>query len=287
MITLVAVSGTAANWTMGYQAENGFALTDPWLMMRGQCLGPSEGSHWFFQGVGYPAATFPMRPSYKAGIEEVVRLLLEVHPTGWFVLDGYSQGAEVVCTVWRDEILNPNGRLHYRLNDCLGIVTYGNPMRCPGIAYGNTLIARKPVPGKVDGYATGGISGANCLRPEECLFPYGHPLAGKAAVLDFANDGDIFASAPMGETPWISMPKVGHNMNLIYEAVMDFNGKDILAFAATLYSFATGPMKEFLPLVQAIWNGLRFLSQGMNAPHWKYDPWPATGYLDKLGRQYA
>lgn len=287
MITLLTVSGTAAPWFVGYPSESGFALTDPWLISRGQCFGPPEGQNWLFQGDGYPAAVFPMRPSVLNGWEECVRLLLEVYTSGPFVLDGYSQGAIVVCMVWREEILNPAGRLHHRLNDCLGVITYGNPMRSPGIAYGNTLLWGHVVPGTQDGYVTGGISGPNNLKPEECLFPDGHPLAGEPAVYDFANPGDLYASAPVGPTPWIKETTVGANETLVYEAIMDFDGSDLWAWTKKIFKIVTMPLSELWPLVQAIWNGLQFFSAGMNAPHWQYDSTPATIYLDKLGRQYA
>lgn len=281
MITFLGVSGTAAPWWMGYPAETGFALTDPALIARGQCLGPPEGLNWTFQGVGYPAAVFPMRPSVLQGWEESVRLLLD--RPGKFALSGYSQGAIVVCMLWLHDILSPSGRLHHRLDDCLGVFVYGNPMRAPGIAYGNTRIWNKPIPAKEDGYITGGIAGPANLTPIQCLFPAGHPLAGEPAVFDFALAGDIYTAAPVG----VDGSPVGENMTLMYEAVMDFDGGDFLAFAKKVFAFATMPWAEFWPLLQAVWNGVKFFTAGVNAPHWQYDSRPLTQYLDTLGRQYA
>lgn len=279
MNTLYGVAGTAANWTQGYPAENGFALTDPALVARGQCLGPRYGMNWRFQGVDYPAATFPMRPSVLIGWENLVNLILNT--PGRFVLDGYSQGALVVCLVWLNEILNPAGRLHHRLNECDGVYTYGNPMRAPGVAYGNTLIWGHPVPPKVDGYVTGGIAGPANLTPEQCLFPAGHPKAGQPAVFDFANPGDLYADAPVGVN---AESVVGQNETLIYEAIMDFDGKDVFAFAMKMMKLMTMPWSQLWPLVLAIWNGLVFASAGMNAPHWQYDSRPLTAYLDNMAR---
>lgn len=289
MITALTVSGTggAGNDLRQYPAQTGAALTDPMLIARGQMLGKPHGLNWFWQWIGYAAAMFPMRPSVLQGWEELVRLLLHINRGGKFTLIGYSQGALVVCLVWIHEILNPNGRLHHRLNDCLGVFTYGNPMRAPGIAYGNTLIWGKPVPGKEDGHTTGGIAGPANLRPEQCLFPQGHPLAGEPAVYDFALLGDLYAAAPIGDKPWEQETDVGANETLIYEAVMDFNGRDLLAFARKIFKIATMPWSEFWSLFQAIFNGIKFLSEGMNAPHWRYDSAPLTAWLTELGKEHA
>lgn len=288
MITLLTAAGTGAGWDVlpgQYPALTGAALTEPWLMPRGQMLGPPHGENWRWQGIGYPAAVFPMRPSVLNGWEECVRLVNSI--PGKFVLDGYSQGALVVCMVWLHEIINPAGRLHHRLADCLGVITYGNPMRAPGIAYGNTLLWGKPVPGKDDGYTTGGIAGPADLKPEECLFPIGHPSAGKPAVLDFALPGDLYAAAPVGDTPWIKEPEVGANETLIYEAIMDFNGGDLFSFAKKVFSFATLDWAIFWGLFQAIQNGIEFLVAGPNAPHWQYDERPAVAWLTGIGERLA
>lgn len=277
MITLVTVAGTVARWWEGYPADAGRYLTE-WQQVWKQLTGQQPKFYW--QGAEYPSATFPMRPSILAGWEEVVNLLLNKHTSGPFVLDGYSQGAIVVCMVWREEILNPAGRLHHRLNDCRGVITYGNPMRAPGIAYGNTKLWGKPAPKKLDGHTTGGIAGPTNLKPEECVFPEGHPLEGKPAVYDFALDGDLYAAAPVGDEPWDKETDVGHNQTLIYEMVMDFNGGDIFAFAKQAAKIVGKPLSQILPLVQAMWNAVKFFGAGTGAPHWQYDAGPAIAWLD-------
>ncbi|QHB37453.1 lysin B [Mycobacterium phage Leopard] len=293
MIALLTAAGTGGAWdvTAGqYPAQSGAYFADPMWVAREQCFGRGEGSNIVWQGIGYPAAVFPMRPSVLKGWEETVRLLsliLTEHPDWYFVLDGYSQGALVVCLVWQHEILNPTGRLHKFLNRCLGVIAYGNPMRAPGIAYGNTVIWGRPVPGKEDGEVTGGIAGPANLRPEECVFPKGHPLAGQPAVYDFALLGDLYAAAPVGSDPWEHPTRVGENETLIYEAVMDFNGGDILAFARKIFKLATLNWLEFWAVFQAIFNGIKFLGAGMNAPHWQYDSRPVTAWLERLGKEYA
>lgn len=285
MITIVTAPGTVAQWWEGYPADIARWLTDIWLIARGQCWGPPDGLNWRWQGIQYPAVAFPMRPSILAGIESTVAALNDPRNSGKFVLTGYSQGAIVVCMVWLHDILNPTGRLHHRLNDCLGVITYGNPMRAPGVAYGN-LIAGKPIPPKRHGHITGGIAGPACLRPEQCLFPLGHPLAGSPAVIDFANPGDLYTDAPIGSAPWVRETEIGHNETMIYEMILDFNGSDILSFTREVFEILNMPWRQLVPLVLSIWDGLFFFGQG-TAPHGSYDVRPAIGHLDQLGRMYA
>jgi hypothetical protein len=289
-LVLLTTSGTAASWDDpgGYPAQAGYALSDPALLARGQCLGVPQGLNWHWQGVGYPAATFPMGPSVFAGIAENIRLLQQQYPHPWrFVLDGYSQGAICACRVWRDAILDPAGPLHDRLSDCLGVITYGNPLRAPGIAYGNTLLWGHQIPDNDDGFVTGGIAGPDCLRPEQCLFPDGHPLAGRVAVFDFANPGDLYAAAPIGDDPWQDESVVGHDETLIYNMVQSFDGKNFFAFIKEMVELFIMPFSHVWPIAQAIYNGVLFLGQGANAPHWKYDSLPAINHLTALGMELA
>lgn len=270
---------------------NGTAVPDPYGpgfsgdIARG-LIDTADGL-WLWQPIGYPAATFPMRPSVVAGHQGLVDQI-QRRPVGHkFVLSGYSQGALVTNMTWMQDILPAGGRLHDRINDLVAVINFGDPVRPPGIAYGNTVISNRSVPPKSDGFTTGGIAGPNAMTPEQALFPAGHPFAGKPAIFSFANDGDIFTDAPVGDTPWVSQTEVGSDMTLIYEAVLDFNGTDILAFAKKLFKFATSPWTTFWPLFQAIWNGLVFLFQGMNAPHWTYqnDVGPAVAWLIGVGQQ--
>ncbi|UEM46540.1 lysin B [Mycobacterium phage JuicyJay] len=233
---------------------------------------------WIWRWIDYPAAVFPMRPSINV-LRENLKAMIRATP-GKLVLTAYSQSAVAFAYVWRDDILNPNGELHDRLDDIEAVILYGNPVRAPGIAYGNEL-GGQPAPGKLNGHVTGGIAGPDCLKPEECL----HPVTGKRIVLDFANAGDLYAAAPVGETPWVEETEVGHNETMIYEAVMDFNGKDILAFAKEIAQILVLPLTQVVPLVQAIINGLSFLVKGPKAPHWTYDIRPAVDHLVRRGNE--
>ncbi|AEK08110.1 lysin B [Mycobacterium phage Yeet] len=228
--------------------------------------------------INYPAAVFPMRPSINA-LHLALKEMIRATP-GNLVLSAYSQSAVAFAYVWRDDILNPDGELHDRLDDIVAVILYGNPVRAPGIAYGNEL-GGQSAPGKLNGHVTGGIAGPDCLRPEECV----HPVTGRRIVLDFANAGDLYAAAPVGAEPWVKETEVGHNETLIYEAVMDFNGRDIMAFAKEIAQILTMPLSQVIPLVQAIINGLTFLAQGPRAPHWTYSIAPAVDYLIRCGNE--
>lgn len=264
--TLITANGTAV--------PNGDGFGFPADLAR--ALEELADGMWVWRWLDYPAATFPMGPSVDVLIAACVAMIKAT--PGKIVLAGYSQSAIAMAYVWRDHIRNPNGDLHDRLDDVGAVIAWGNPVRAPGVAHGNEL-AGVPVPGKLDGHTTGGIAGPNCLTPEECL----HPVTGKPIVLDFANFGDLYAAAPVGDTPWVKETVVGHNETLIYEAVLNFDGHDLLALAAKLAEVMMQPLAQILPLVQAIWNGLTFFAQGMRAPHWTYDAGPAVRHMLNLG----
>jgi hypothetical protein len=238
----------------------------------GRLLSSTAPNLYYWQPIGYQAAVYPMRPSVEAGAEELITQI-DRHP-GRIVLCGYSQGALVTNRVWRDEILAEGGRLHHRKDEVIAIITYGDPQRCPGLARGNTY-ARLPVPKKLNGFTTGGIAGPDCLTAEQT----------PEFFLSFANNGDLYASSPVGDSPWSSQTTVGHDQTLVYEAVMEFDGKDFLGLVSALTSVASTPAVNLLPLVQAVWNGLTFFGQGTRAPHWTYSIAPAAQYLLDVGKK--
>lgn len=261
IITYLSVNGTGVDMWTGFPADIGRAL-DPTL--------------FYWQPVGYPAATFPMGPSVDAGVTELVRQLTDVHPTGPIVLGGYSQGMLVVCIVWRDYILNPAGSLHHRLGDVIGIVGYGNPMRCPGIANGN-VYAGQAIPADLDEQEAGGIAGPQCLTADQT----------PAFFMDFANDGDLYASAPVGSNPWANESNVGHDETLIYNIVQNFTVANVAAIVQEVIAVLTDPWDQVIPLIQAIYNGGLFFSMGANAPHYQYQTGPAIAWLGELAAAQA
>lgn len=150
---------------------------------------------WIWLPVAYPAVTFPMLPSIMAGVDALVASIMSTPLGSKTSMGGYSQGAVVVGKTWRDECLNPKGRLHdrYLNGDFVAIFTWGDPMRCPGIAHGNEL-AGLVIPGSTDGVVTGGIAGPDDLKPEETPdFYYSR-----------CNINDLYGSCPTGPTPWAS-----------------------------------------------------------------------------------
>ena len=98
---------------------------------------PNVQQTFTWAGVSYAGAAFPMAPSIDEGIANLAGMIAAT--PGTFALSGFSEGAIVTCRIWRDYILNPEGELHDRLGDIIGHVTWGNPMRCPGIANGNAM----------------------------------------------------------------------------------------------------------------------------------------------------
>lgn len=252
--TYFSVNGTGVDYNTGFPADIGRALN------------PSQ---WYWQPVAYPAATFPMGPSVDAGVAELVRLI-SITP-GKFAIGSYSQGSLVSCKVWRDHILNPNGDLHHRLPDMIGHVTYGNPMRCPGIANGNAY-AGQALPAKLDGQTTGGIAGPDCLTAEQT----------PDFMLDFANDGDLYASAPVGANPWTAESNAGHDETMIYNIVQNFNLANVAAIVEEVIKVLLDPWTEVVPLVEALYNGGLFFAMGMNAPHYLYSTDAAIQWLNGL-----
>jgi hypothetical protein len=256
--TLFTVNGTGVPdpFGPGFPADMARALLDV------------ADEMWAWQPIGYPATTFPMGPSVQIGRGEL-RNQINRYP-GPIALSGYSQGALVVDIVWRDDIFNPGGALHHRLDDVVAIINFGDPMRCPGIANGNKF-AGLPMPMKLDGFATGGIAGPDDLTPEQT----------PDFLLSFASDGDLYACAPTGEDPWHHETEVGHNERIIYDIVQNATVTTLAAIALEVSEILGQPMLEIVPLVQAVMNGVLFA--GNAAPHGNYDIRPAVRYLVEVG----
>lgn len=264
---------------------NGTGSADPFLDqfpnfpgMLGRALEDIADGLWIRQPVGYPALVFPMRQSYLQGVDQAVddilrheRTTMVAFPHCKIALSGYSQGALVTDTLWRDEFLHPTGRLHHLLDRVVCIVNWGDPMRAPGICRGNEL-AGFPVPGKLDGHTTGGIAGPNCLTA--------------AQTPDFLysrnNITDLYGSAPVGDDPWHKETQVGHDERLVYEAVMDFDGSDVMAWIEEFAKVLTMPLTHVVPLFDAILNGMRFVGSGF-AGHGAYEIEWAVRHLIELG----
>lgn len=254
---LLTVNGTGVPdpYGPGFSSDLGRMLqVNPWQVIADKLDGlvsPAAPVQW--QPIGYPAAVVPMGPSVEAGRAEVVRQI-KLRPAGTpLFLSGYSQGAIVTGQVWALDILAPSGSLHSRLPDVLGVIQFGDPLRCPGKANGN-LVAGIPMPKDLDGQVTGGIAGPADLTPSQT----------PDFLLSCALDGDLYASAPVGNSPWNAESKVGNVETSIYNIIEQPTFTDIIAVARDL----------LMPIatVEGAMNALMFFAAGTNAPHWQYQP---------------
>lgn len=278
---LITVNGTGVPdpFGPGFAADLGRAVNDPWNDIYAEFIGQQVANIFNWQPIGYPAAVFPMNPSVQAGRAEV-NLQITRHeqdgscPPGTpLFLAGYSQGAIVTGEVWRKDILAPNGVHHNRVDDVLkrgGIINFGDPLRSPGIAHGNE-VAGLPVPGQLDGQTSGGIAGPDDLTADQT----------PDCLLSCALLGDLFAAAPVGDTPWKSEPEVGKIETRIYGMVLNGSVGSFIKNAEIIVEEYGAPLTTSIALVHAIFNGISFAAKGTNAPHWQYGPFlpPMVGWL--------
>jgi hypothetical protein len=267
---LITVNGTGVPdpFGAGFDADVGRAFAvNPWQLIANTLDGlqPPPPPPVFWQPTGYPAAVFPMKPSVQAGRAEANRLIALQHTPGYpLFLSGYSQGALVTATVFLLDILAPTGVHHGRLPDLArgGIIQFGDPMRAPGIANGNKTFGF-PMPTQLDGANTGGIAGPLDLHPNETPDYY----------LSCALDGDLYACCPIGDDPWKHEAGPGKVETGIYNFVESGSVVDFLKIALDIGA----PIST----IKAIYNALKFASQGMNAAHWQYGPFvqPAIEWI--------
>jgi len=270
---LITVNGTGdpdPADTTGFAGMLGSMVggVNPWEVVANQLSGfQTPTPPWIWQPIGYPAAVFPMQPSVDDARAQIVAALggppapdyqAAIYPSGPFALSGYSQGAIVTDTVWTLDILASDGVLHHRLPDCLTVVNFGDPWRSPGIANGNSY-QNIPVPGTEDGAVTGGIGGKLDLTPQQTNYPnqFGDPV-----VMSFALPGDLYASAPVGSSPWTSEAPAGIVGTSIYSFILSGSFLKFVEIAGDLL-VPVGTIEEII-------NGLRFFAAGTSAPHWQY-----------------
>ncbi|TDH46251.1 PE-PPE domain-containing protein [Mycobacterium eburneum] len=272
---LITVNGTAEPdpFGPGFAGDVGRGLQpNPWQIVANKLDGlATPPAPAFWQPIGYPAATFPMGASVAAGRAEVNRQI-GLRPVGTpLILAGYSQGAIITGEVWSQDILGADGVHHDRLPDVLGIINFGDPLRCPGIANGNK-VAGMPMPTELDGVTTGGIAGPKCLTADQT----------PDFLLSCALDGDLYACAPVGDNPWSAEAATGRVETGIYNIVQQATFLDVVAIAEDLLT----PVAT----VEAIVNALGFFAQGTNAPHWQYGPFvPAmvAWVVERIGASAA
>jgi hypothetical protein len=83
-------------------------------------------------------------------------------------------------------------------------------------------------------------------------------------LLSCALDGDLYAAAPVGASPWTAESSVGKVETNIYDIIQQATFLDIVSIAKDL----------LMPIgtVEGIFNALLFFGAGTNAPHWQYGP---------------
>ncbi|AJD82124.1 lysin B [Mycobacterium phage Cosmo] len=235
--TLYTVHGTGVSMWDGPPADCARRLLDKY--------------RW--QPVGnYPASAFPMWPSIQAGCLELNRLI-ESTP-GKFTFAGYSQGAMVTSIVYKYDLLDPMGRLHHRLPDFMGGVTWGNPMREMGKAWTDGV-------GAVAGQNNGGIA-------EDRLV--GTPWNWR----DYAHKGDLYTDCEFDDEGEYkrSVCKIvmGHNV---------FGGPD--SILRQVIELGLDPFGEAIPMIKAISDaGMFFINR--TTPHINYNVGPAVDFLAGL-----
>jgi hypothetical protein len=227
----------------------------------------------FVQPVGnYPAAVVPMGASVNDGVAEMVRLCTgssgpgPFYQTGPKILFGYSQAGILMSHFWRDHVLAPEGDCHDQLDNIIAAVTFGNPCRSPGIANGNAA-AGWGMPGLKDGDVTGGISGPDCLTPEQTPgWWYDYVWLG--------SDGgatELYTNAPVGSNPWTAEAAAGEAGTMIYNIVQNPGLGDILSLVKAL--------GQPIATIEEIYNGITFAAKGPNADHFSYNWLAAILYL--------
>lgn len=275
---LFTVNGTGSPgpWDWGFSSDCGRWLANPWYDILPQVWGPHFENRWRWQPVAYPAAVAPMGPSVDIGVSNTLELLDHPENQGTFALSGYSQGALVTDIIWRDHLLS--GSHHHRLDDCIAIINYGDPMRAPGICRGN-LYAGAPIPKPLDGVTTGGIAGKGNLTPAQT----------PEFLLSFNNNGDLYGAAPCGDDPWAAdFAGAGYDEMMIFNLIQGHAFKSLFALAEEVVKVIDQPMSHVIPLVQSIYNGLKFVGAGAG-PHGDYAKWvpAATTYLLERGHAIA
>jgi hypothetical protein len=222
---------------------------------------------WYVESVGYPAVTTPMWPSAQIGQHNLGFSIKNFadwyHDTfGYYPpisVVAWSQGAIAADLLWTVDVLPESGYLHYLKDFIYRIYNYGDPLRCPEISMGDTY-AGLPGPGTEDGQITGGVGGPQDLRPEQTLIS---APDGKNVIISFNNHGDLYGAAPMGKTPWNSMPASGKVEYSFFKIIMQPGFLNVVEVGLDLFH----PIGD----IQAAGNAIKFFGAAQNAPHYHYE----------------
>lgn len=224
----------------------------------------------------YPANPVPMGPSIQDCVNSAVSLLGgappitpgdPVYPTGPIIGWYYSQSAIAGSHLWRDETLNPAGRLHHRLNDWIAVVAQGNPCRCPGKANGNANDTTGVYGGFIPPANRGGICGPDDLRPEEVpdwFYDYVWPGTDNGATA-------VYENWPVGPNPWTNETSEGKVALSFWKIVENPTFGDVMSVALDLGM----PLGD----AEALYHILSFAVKGPAADHFAYNWLPEILYI--------
>lgn len=201
-----------------------------------------------WQPVGYNNTALPF--DNKSGVDELCRLLGDVQllppgtPWGMAI---FSQGAIVGSEVFLKHVRPEAGKLHWRLKDFRGCLSFGSPYR-----ENNVVAEWVPDPPAAN---TQGIS--NTLMTDT-----------PANWKEVARKGDLYTENPT--------TKSGEYKTAIYMAVQNqWTGSNSLT--EQLMELLKSPATEIIPVLWAIITGAMFL--GNMGPHGLYNLEPCVNFM--------
>lgn len=202
-----------------------------------------------WQPVGYNNTVLPF--DNASGINELCRLLddkiLLPPGTPWGGLF-FSQGGIVGCETFIKHIFPVEGKLHWRLKDCRGVIAFGNPYRENGVVA--PWVPDPPKPG------TQGISNVRMSYTPSWW-------------REVSRTGDLYAENEVSTA--------GRDKTAVYMAVQNQWSGSPEALVSRLTGIMGQPALEFVPLVQAVLSGAMFI--GNMAPHGAYDLAPCVEFM--------
>jgi len=162
--------------------------------------------------------------------------------TSWGIT-GFSQGAMVISEFMEQEVLNPNGRCHFRLKDFKRGLAIGNPRREKG---------------KLCSWAVKQLNKTSSGIMDRDFVTTGTEIENKWA--ENAHEGDMFADSPEGE--------VGEYQTAIAKIITEnswFGGQATI-FAKVMLLLGNVPA-QMINVVKAIISAILFLARNPN-PHY-------------------
>jgi len=114
-VVIYTLNGAGVTMWQGYAADMAAELC-------------RQNPRCYWQPIGFDSKPVPMKSGIEQGTAEFVRLLLEVHPGGQFMVISYSEGAIIAANVY-DMLRDPGSPIAHRRKDLLTVCAYGNPRR--------------------------------------------------------------------------------------------------------------------------------------------------------------